>query len=114
MKICVKKVGENLTVQHIKSYSPDVTLRSLQGIVNGYIESVNYNGIDGVLIICNEEGNLKGLKPNFFNGNQIIVGDVAFVRSGKEDFEELTDKQIDTLLKRFATRPSKKREGDKK
>jgi len=45
-------------------------------------------------MICNEEGKIKGLKPNFKMGNDIVVGSVLFVGRGGEDFRELTDEEI--------------------
>ena len=39
------------------------TLESLQKTVGGYIEHVNLG--DGLVMICNEEGKLKGIEPNF-------------------------------------------------
>lgn len=60
----------------------DFQLEELQGIVGGYIECLNLS--DGRLLVCNEEGKLKGLALNERatelvrkNGyNDYIVGDV--------------------------------------
>lgn len=39
------------------------SLENLQSVVGGYIEHVNLG--DGLALICNEEGKLKGMEPNF-------------------------------------------------
>ena len=67
------------------------TLERLQGIVEGYIEHVN---IDGVAIICNADEKLIGQEPNFRImdglGNLIdtVVGPVIVAGV---DGEELAD-----------------------
>ena len=61
----------------------DFQLDELQAIAGGYIEVVNLR--DGRLIVCDEEGKLKGKERNHkatdillsvFNTNDFMVGDV--------------------------------------
>jgi hypothetical protein len=61
----------------------DFQLDELQSIVGGYIEVVSLR--DGRLIVCDEEGKLKGKERNnkatdilhsVFNNNDFMVGDV--------------------------------------
>ena len=66
------------------------TLERLQTIVDGYIETVTVR--NGLVIICNEEGKLTGMAPNFRIGFEQIVGTVIVVGV---DGEEFTDVPID-------------------
>ena len=56
----------------------DNTLETMQKIVGGYIETVTLS--NGIVLICNEEGRLKGLKPSarilgeVYFGNVILAG----------------------------------------
>lgn len=77
------------------------TLETWQGIVGGCIETFPLT--DDILIILNEEGKLRGLKPNFAiqcygGGFETIVGDVAFISYDNEgNFASLTDDHIQYL-----------------
>ena len=68
----------------------------LQEIVGGYIECVGV--FDNILCVCNEEGKMRKLPPNFILNGDIIVGDVFFCAGGEEDFESLDDEQIETIM----------------
>ena len=69
------------------------TLERLQTIVDGYIETVTVKAGDKKLvIICNEEGKLTRMAPNFRIGSKQIVGTVIVVGV---DGEEFTDVPID-------------------
>lgn len=97
MKIVVKKVGQNPEVMEIEN-----DFHEMQEIVGGHIEA--FNVVDNILCVCNEEGKLDGLDPNFrFNGD-VIVGDVFFCAAGEEDFESLNDTQINILMIAFNAR----------
>lgn len=92
MKVIVKEVGKAPQVTEIEN-----TLDTLKELVGGYIETVTLH--DDVILICNEEGKLQGLPPNFAIGNDVIVGTVIFVSfDGKEDFTGLNDWQIEYLM----------------
>ena len=71
---------------HATNISP--SLKNLQKTVDGYIETVKL--ADGVVLICNEEGKLKGLEPNFRIGEEpfaeTIVGTVAVVGAKGDEF----------------------------
>jgi hypothetical protein len=90
MKVVVKRVGKIGEIQEIEG-----SLKVLQYLVGGYITT--YPLGQNMLIICNEEGLLQGLKPNLQVGNQVLVGDIVIVKQGKEDFESLDEAQIKTL-----------------
>lgn len=92
LKIVVKKAGQDPEVREIKG-----TLENIQEIVGGYIECFNL-GFGNILCVCNEEGKLMGLKPNFIFNGDTVVGDVFFCAGGEEDFESLTDDQIEFII----------------
>ena len=64
------------------------TLKNLQRIVDGPIEVVPFAG--NMVIICNEEGKLRGLDKNFIIKHtysaDVIVGEIAIVGVDGEDF----------------------------
>ena len=46
-------------------------LKTLQGIVDGYIEIVT---VDDICVVCNEEGRIRGMQPNItFGGYDIVM-----------------------------------------
>ena len=94
MRVVIKKVGEPAKVAEIEN-----TLEALQGIVEGYIEVVAVGG--EVLMICNEEGKLNGLEYNFKLGNDFIVGNVLFVQAKDEDFTDLSDSNVESIMNFF-------------
>ena len=64
------------------------TLKNLQRIVGGPIECVPFG--DHAVIICNEEGKIRGLPKNFqLPFIDVIVGEVAVVGVDGEDFCDL-------------------------
>lgn len=81
-------------------------LEDLQQLVKGYIEVVP-SGIDNIVIICNEEGKLNGMKKNFtllvdggdelVPSNDCISGPALFVGTDGEDFRSLTPKEIEMV-----------------
>lgn len=92
MKILYKKVGEAPTVMDVEN-----ELHVLQGLVDGYIETAP-TPVSRVVIVCDEEGKLKGKRPNFVN-EDLIVGDAFFVGIGRDDFIDLTEEQIAQIKK---------------
>lgn len=92
MRIVIKKVGQEPEVKEIEN-----ELHILQDIVGGCIQCVNI-GIDDAVCVCNEEGKLLNLKPNFILNEDIIAGDVFFCSAGYDDFESLNDDQIELLM----------------
>ena len=76
-------------------------LESLQAEVAGMIECVYLD--DGVILVCNEEGKLNGMKMNRRLENDIICGPFFLVSDdGEGDFASLNDRQMDALKERFA------------
>lgn len=73
-----EKVGHQVTI--------DNTLEAMQEIVGGYIETVPaYNG---ATIVCNEEGAIRRMTPNFACPYGIIRGAVLVCGTDEEDFDD--------------------------
>lgn len=88
IKVIIKRPDEK--VGHVTNIS--LTLKNLQRTVGGNIEVVPVDA-RGALIICNEEGKLKCLEPNFCLGpymaNDLIRGTVIVCGSEGEDFADV-------------------------
>ena len=63
------------------------TLEALQDAVGGYIETVTL--FEGVVMIVDEEGRLKGKRPTCKLMNEVIVGDWLLVGANRRG--EFTD-----------------------
>lgn len=95
MKVIIKEVEKNPRIEVIEN-----DLETLKSIVGGYIEVVRLE--DDILLICNEEGKLKDLPPNFSTGYDVIVGTAIFVSfDGTDDFTSLSDIQVLTIMDKF-------------
>ena len=74
---------------HVTNIS--ISLKNLQRIVEGPIEVVPCGA--SAVIICNEEGKLRGLEPNFRIGKppfqDVIVGEAIIIGVDGEDFCDL-------------------------
>lgn len=74
---------------HVTNIS--TSLKNLQKIVGGPIETIACGGSS--VIICNEEGKIRGLEPNFRIGNgwlaDVIVGEAIVIGTDGEDFCDL-------------------------
>lgn len=79
----------------------DNILDSYQSIVGGYIECVSSWMGTNTVIICNEEGNIKGLPFNRYIDNNAIMGTFIIAGITKDDFKSLTKKQISFLIEKL-------------
>ena len=104
MKVLLVKPCQRPTVIDI-----DGTLESMQTLVGGMIQAL-YLVDDTAAIICNDEGKLLGLPPNrmLFDPDSnkvcdVVVGDffVCNAPPDAENFESLTEEQIERYTKRF-------------
>lgn len=90
IKVIIKRPDEK--AGHVTNISQ--SLENLQRTVGGHIEIVPI--AEGLVMICNEEGKLKGLERNFKMGGKYIfdtiVGDVIICGTSGED---LVDVPID-------------------
>lgn len=82
MKVIVKAPNNPAVEAEIEN-----TLEALQGIVGGYIECIplTYEA----LVICNEEGKLRGLLHNFNMPMDNVVGTVIICGDEGEDFTDV-------------------------
>lgn len=72
-------------------------LKVFQNFVGGYIEA--FCQPDGIIIICNEEGKLKGLPINKIMFGEPIAGNFFICRSDKKgDFADVTDEDISFFI----------------
>ena len=86
-----------------KEIEIDNTLEAKQELVGGYIECVYLPNDDSVVLICNEEGKINGMKLNRYIGHDIIAGPFLILGNDYEngDFKSLTDNQILKYKMRF-------------
>lgn len=63
------------------------TLKNLQNIVGGYIETVTVS--DDFVIICNEEGVIRDLPFNCSICGHQFFGDLIFIGVDGEDFADI-------------------------
>lgn len=94
MRVVIK---EPLKKPYVKEIEDE--LKAYRSIVGGYIECIYPFADIPIIMICDEEGKLKGYPPNFqieseFLGYDLIVGTVIFLRSDREEFAPIQDKDI--------------------
>ena len=88
MRVIIKRPDEEYG--HVCNISK--RLENLQNTVDGFIESVQVTySPDGkeIIMLCNEEGKLKGLEPNFWLFDDEIVGTVIICSADGEEFADL-------------------------
>lgn len=90
IKVIIKRPDEQYG--HVTNISP--SLQNLQKTVEGCIEQVGIGG--STVMICNEEGKIKGLERNFVVGFSGFIADVicGTVIIAGVDGEELADVPI--------------------
>lgn len=83
-----------------------LTRDNLHKIVEGGTETTCDDGIPDMLIVCNNENKLNGLKFNrtIKQGkySDYIFGTFFVCGMGKDDYCSLTDEQAERAIKRFA------------
>jgi hypothetical protein len=94
IKVIVKNVGEPAFVKEIEN-----TLEAYREIIDGYIELVPYlyTPNSQVVMLCNEDGIMLKLEENALG----LRGNFIVCRAGMEEFESLTDSEIDEVLNRL-------------
>jgi hypothetical protein len=96
IQVMVKHPGKPLELITIGN-----DLKSMQSLVGGYIECVNFDG-NKLNMICNEEGKLSGLPYNFDWYSDFVVGTVFFCTHDSEgNFVSITEEQIEYLREVF-------------
>lgn len=89
IKIVLQNPGELSRIVTVPN-----TLEALQELVGGYIEVVGIG--NGLLLVMNEEGKIKGLPENVRCLYDTIVGPVFITADKDEDFRSLTTEEIQT------------------
>ena len=81
----------------------DNTLDAKQEMVGGYIECTYLPNDHDVVLICNEEGKINGMKLNRYIGHDIIAGPFLIVGDDYEngEFKSLTNEQLLKYKMRF-------------
>lgn len=87
IKVIVKEPGKPFEVRDVKN-----TLGQLQELVGGYIETVNL--FTNAVIICNEEGRIKGLPEQRAFGTQ-WAGPVVLAGVDGDEFTDVLDIAIE-------------------
>ena len=77
------------------------SLKTFQRMVDGHIECAYLMDDDEVVLICNEEGKLRGMEFNRDIGHDIIAGPFLVVNDEGDDFGSLTEEQIKKYTDRF-------------
>lgn len=72
------------------------TLEELQAAVGGYIETVTI--ASDVVLICNEEGRLRGLDPNCRPFGVDFVGPILIVGRNDDEFTDLSAEAMGLLM----------------
>ena len=86
----------------------DGTLKTLQSLVDGYIQAI-YPFREEVALICNEEGRLlglpmnRGLRDEKGNLYDIICGTFLICGVSGDNFASLSDKQLQRYTEMYAT-----------
>lgn len=80
----------------------DGTLKSMQSVVGGYIETVPF--LPSVQMVCNEEGKLLDLPLNFNLWGDPIVGTVFFcgLNATQDDLDSILPEEVDRILRIFS------------
>lgn len=101
IRVIVYEPGKAPEIKEIEN-----TLECLRKIVKGYIENVRI--AHDLNLICNEEGKLINLQPNFFMNGDIIAGPciIAADDRANEDYGSLTDRQINRVVTAIASQNS--------
>lgn len=83
IKVIIKRPDEKYGhVTHISA-----RLENLQNTVGGYIETITV--IKGVILICNEEGKLRGMEPNMWLNGDLIRGTIIICGQSGEDISDI-------------------------
>lgn len=77
------------------------SLKTFQKMVDGHIECAYLMGDDEVVLICNEEGKIRGMDFNRDIGHDIIAGPFLIVNDEGDDFGSLTEEQIKKYNEKF-------------
>ena len=93
MKIIFKAPGRVPEIRNI-----DGSLKTLQELVGGNIEPITLH--NGMVILCDEEGKLRGKEPNIWleRIKDTLVGNVVFLGAEGEEFTDFPEEHLDAVL----------------
>ena len=94
IKVIIKRPDEEFG--HVCNISN--SLKNLQKTVGGYIEAVPLM-TNKTVMICNDEGKLKGLEPNFHWPYDTIVGTVIICGTDGDEFSDIPEGFFSTWKK---------------
>lgn len=97
MRVLMKEPGKDPRTMVIPN-----DLGTLQQLVDGYIEV--HKLTDGLVMIVNEEGKLKGLEPNFYVDRlkDTILGTAIFCGEDGEEFADINEHDLVVLQTFFS------------
>lgn len=75
------------------------TNEGIQKIIGGYYQAFTVTGLEDCMLLCDEDGKLKHLDPNFIFWCDLIVGPVLLVglNNHKDGFGDVPGTYVDTL-----------------
>lgn len=86
---CVKEIGADL--------------ESIQEAVGGGLFECVYPHEDSTVLVCNDEGKLRGMEGNrHLDTGGIIAGPFFVIGDAGENFRSLTDAEVETYLQKYA------------
>jgi hypothetical protein len=87
IKVLICNAGESPKIEVI-----DNDIKPMQEIVGGYVQMLQIG--NGICLLCNEDGLMQQLQPNFMTQWGMIVGNVIFAGERGQEFASLNDEQI--------------------
>ena len=96
MRVMFYPVGRPPEVREI-----DGSLKSMQGLVCGYIEVLDHERFEGLVYVFDEDGKIDRRPANrvIYGGNDYIAGDFFICRADGPDMVSLTEEDIEKLLR---------------
>ena len=92
LNVVIKEPGKEPFIKRIED-----DLTTYQEILGGMMEMVPFE--KGQVLLCNDEGKLKGLEPNLIlPSGEIIVGTAIIVGTDGEEFRSLTDEEAEEAM----------------
>lgn len=102
VKVLIKKPGQEPYIEEVEN-----KLETFQEIVGGYIECVEFPGLENVDLFVNEEGKLNNLEGNFWlpEYEDCVVGTCYMVGFDPEEGEsvDIPEKAIEFCKKYIKT-----------
>lgn len=75
-------------------------LHALQRSVRGMVQQINLE--KGIVMLCNEDGKMKGMPGNRRLGSSVLVGPITVVGFTGKGYRSLAESETEKMLNRFA------------